>query len=171
MHSLLGTALLSCLLSTDIHCVAGCLVWNPHGGGQRTGVFTVCTANRSWSHDKHAEQSTDLHLYPYEKSHYVVIVIACVSICGADLNNWAALTISLLTQALSRQHSDSEDTNRPPALSRQSPVAPGTMLHVVPLDHLRECHAVCQSSASLQRESCRGAYVGCDTWLHWHTCA
>ncbi len=53
---------------------------------------------------------------------------------------------------------------------RLSPVARGTMLYVVPLDHVRESPAVCHSSASLRWESCWGAYVGSDTWLRWHMC-
>lgn len=34
---------------------------------------------------------------------------------------------------------------------------------------MSESLAVCHGSASLWRESCWGAYAGCDAWLHWQT--
>lgn len=60
------------------------------------------------------------------------------------------------------------ETSQGPGLSS---VAPRTVLHVVALDHVRQIPAVCHSSASLWRESCWGAYVLCDAWLHWQTYA
>ena len=63
-------------------------------------------------------------------------------------------------------------TNRSPSFCgpRLLPVALRTVPHVVLPDHLMASYIMRHSSASLQRQSCWGAYVRCDTWLLWHTC-
>ena len=68
---------------------------------------------------------------------------------------------------------DSEDANKSWALLEAPgwalwPLGPSTMLS--PRIMSGKSPAVCHSLAPLQRESCWGAYVGCDTWLHRHTC-
>lgn len=66
---------------------------------------------------------------------------ACVHMCGA-----VHLPAHADTQTVTvRTQTDLE----PSQGHRLSPVAPGTVLHVVPLDHVRQSHAVCHGSASL----------------------
>lgn len=49
-------------------------------------------------------------------------------------------------------------------------VAPGGLCSVLFPWIMSESPAARHSSASFWRESCWGAYVGCDAWLHWQTC-